>query len=122
MNSQLFTILNSNATVKSYLGNNPLRVFPYGLAPKNVTRPYAVYVVTNALPENYLDKVPDVDAISVQINIYANTEQSLTNCFTSVRNALEPHAHMINFATPDTDVEDGLFSCRMEFDFWDNRS
>jgi hypothetical protein len=121
MISDLFSILNSNSTVKSYLGTNPLRVFPYGRAPEDVARPYAVYTVFNASPENYIDRTPDIDSISVQVSIYATTEQSLLNCFTSVRNAIEPYAHMTNFATPDIDADDELYSCRMEFDFWDAR-
>ena len=121
MNPPLFSILNASAPVKALLGANPLRVFPWGRAPQNVAKPYAVYVVYNALPENYLGQVPDIDNKAVQINIYAENSASLESCFTVVRDALELHAHMTSFASPDLDADTNLYSCRMEFDFWDAR-
>lgn len=121
MNPSLFTILNADASVKSFLGSNPLRVYPWGSAPENVRKPYAVYAVYNGIPQNYLAQTPDMDAMGTQINIYAETVASLTNCFNSIRDALESHAHMTNFTTPDRDAETRLYSCRMEFDFWELR-
>lgn len=122
INSQLFTILNSDIQVKLRLGSNPLRVYPWGRAPSDVKKPYAVYAVYSGVPENYLGQVPDIDNKGTQINIYADTADSLEKCFIAVRNSLEPHAHMTNFTTPDQDADTNLFSCRMEFDFWENRS
>lgn len=121
MNPQLFPILDSNSSVKSLLGSSPLRVFPWGRAPQDVKKPYGVYAVYNAIPENYLGEVPDIDNKGTQINLYADTSQSLQDCFIAVRNAIEPYAHMTSFATPDLDADTDLYSCRMEFDFWDER-
>jgi hypothetical protein len=121
MNPQLFTILNASAPVKALLGTSPLRVYPWGRAPANTAKPYAVYSVYNANPENYLSGSPDIDNKGTQINIYATTASNLESCFNAVRDALEPYAHMTNFATPDLDSNTDLFSCRMEFDFWDAR-
>lgn len=121
MNPPLFEILNASNPVKVLLGSNPLRVFPWGRAPQNVAKPYAVYAVYNGLPENYLAQAPDIDNKGTQINIYAATAASLENCFEAVRDALEPHAHMTSFASPDQDADTNLYSCRMEFDFWDER-
>ena len=122
MNPTLFAILNADATVKSYLGSNPLRVFPWGAAPDNVKKPYAVYGVYSGTPQNYLSQVPDIDSMGTQLNIYAETVASLQDCFDVVRDVLEPHAHITNFTTPDRDSDTRLYSCRMEFDFWENRS
>ena len=121
MNPDLFPILNADTATKAVLGSNPLRVFPWGRAPQNVVKPYAVYAVYNANPENYLDQSPDIDNKGTQINIYADNAVSLQSAFVAVRNALEPHAHMTSFATPDLDADTDLYSCRMEFDFWDGR-
>lgn len=121
MNPDLFTILNASVPVKLVLGANPLRMYPWGRAPQNPRKPYGVYAVYNATPENYLGQVPDIDNKGTQVNIYADTAQSLDACFTAVRDALEPHAHMTSFATPDLDADTDLYSCRMEFDFWDER-
>lgn len=121
MNPPIFSILNASAPVKALLGSGPLRVFPWGRAPQNVKLPYAVYGIYNANPENYLDSLPDIDNKGTQVNIYASDADSLEACFAAVRNALEPHAHMTSFATPDQDADTNLYSCRMEFDFWDGR-
>lgn len=121
MNPPLFSILNNSAPVKALLGSNPLRIFPWGRAPKEVKKPYGVYVVYNAIPENYLGEVPDIDNKGTQLNIYADTSESLQNCFIAIRDAIEPLAHMTSFATPDLDADTDLYSCRMEFDFWDER-
>lgn len=121
MNPSIFSILNASSPVKLILGANPLRVYPWGRAPEKPILPYAVYTVYNANPENYLDKVPDIDNKGTQIDIYAQSGQTLESAFVSVRDALEPYAHMISFATPVQDADTNFYSCRMEFDFWDAR-
>lgn len=121
MNTRLYEILNQSITVRLLLGSNPLRVYPWGRAPANVRKPYAVYAVFNANPENYLDRVPDIDRAGIQINIYAAKDTELEDCFVAVRDALEPYGHMISYATPDLDAETDLYSARMEFDFWEGR-
>lgn len=121
MYSPVFTLLNASPQVKLILGNSPLRVYPSGRAPQNSVKPYAVYSVYNANPENYLDSVPDIDNKGTQINIYAETADSCKKAFDVIRDTLEPHAHMTNFSTDDVDAETDLFSARLEFDFWDER-
>lgn len=122
INPQLFTLLNASVQVKLNLGANPLRVYPWDRAPENVKKPYAVYAIYNGLPENYLAGRPDIDNKGTQINIYADSAESLEKCFIAVRDALELHAHMTNFSTPAQDADTNLFSCRMEFDFWQSRA
>lgn len=121
MNTKLFTILNSNSAVKVLLGNSPLRVYPFGRAPQNGAKPYAVYSVYNANPENYLGQVPDIDNKGTQIDIYADTAQSAESCFTAIRDALEPSAHMTSFSTVGVEENTNLYNVRMEFDFWESR-
>lgn len=121
MNPRIFPILRDDTQVTALLGTNPMRFFPWGRAPQKPQTPYAVYAVYNALPENYLGQTPDIDNKGTQINIYAKTAESLEDCFTAIRDALEPYGHMTSYATPDLDAETDLYSCRMEFDFWEAR-
>lgn len=121
MNPDLFEILKSSPAVTNLLGSNPLKVFPFGRAPQKVSLPYAVYSVYNANPENYLDRVPDIDNKGTQIDIFASNAEDLKSCFDAIRDALEPHAHMTSFSTSDQDADTNLYPCRMEFDFWDER-
>lgn len=121
MNPDLFPLLNASNAVKALLGSTPLRVFPWSRAPQNVKKPYAVYAVYNGNPENYLDRAPDIDNKGTQLNIYADSAKSLEDCFIAVRDVLEQHAHMTSFSTPALDADTDLYSCTMEFDFWDER-
>lgn len=120
MNPIIFEILSNETEVTSLFGTNPVRIYP-GRAPQNVVKPYAVYSVYNANPENYLDGIPDIENKGVQINIYSNSYSNLEDCFLAIRDALEPHAHMISYTTPDVDSDTNLYSARMEFDSWENR-
>lgn len=121
LNPQLFIILNSSVSVKQLLGAQPLRVYPWDEAPEDPVKPYALYSVFSASPENYVDSVPDIDNLSTQVTIYSDTSDKCTECFIAVRNAIEPKAHMTNFSTPTRDKETKLYSCRLDFDFWENR-
>lgn len=121
MNPSLFPLLKDSALVKSLLGSNPLRVYPWGRAPQNVPTPYATYTVYNGNPENYVSNNPDIDNKGTQLNIYGETGDDVEKCFIAIRNVLQNHAHMTNFSTPALDADTNYYSCTMEFDFWDER-
>lgn len=121
MNPPVFTILNASAPVKSIFGTDPLRVFPFSHAPQNVERPYATYSVYNGVPENTLACTPDVDNMGTQIDVWSEDAEDCLIAASSIRNALEPHAHMTGFQSAEWDEETGLYHSRMDFDFWVNR-
>lgn len=121
MNPKLFEILENDTLVKMFLGNNPLRVYPWSRAPQNSRKPYAVYGVYNGNPENYLDKVPDIDNKGTQIDIYGDDPDIVEKSAVAIRNALEPYAHMTSFSTIDRDADSDFYGFRLEFDFWENR-
>lgn len=121
MNPSLFTILNNNPAVKALLGTSPLRVYPFGQVDQNTPKPYAAYSVYNGNPENYLGEVPDIDNMGTQVDVYAQTGVSASACAKAIRDAIEPFAHMTSFSTPARDAQTQLYSCRLEFDFWENR-
>lgn len=121
MNPELFEILNASVSAKMIFGSNPMRVYPWGKAPQNVTRPYAVYGVFNGLPQNYLDCVPDIDNKGTQVDIYADDPDEAEQAAIVVRSVLEPHAHMISYSTINQDDETELYGFRLEFDFWETR-
>lgn len=121
MNPPVFQLVSANTACVAVLGSNPTRFYPWGRAPQNTPKPYAVYTVYNAVPENYLGDLPDIDNKGTQINIYADNPKDLNNAFIAIRNCLEPNAHMTNFSSFDPDNETDLYTIRMEFDFWDDR-
>lgn len=117
----VFPILNADTDVKDLLGDDPLRVFPWGEAPKDVALPYATYGVFNGNPQNMLDRVPQVDVLGTQIDIWAETASEVIECAEAIRDALEPHAHMTSIDNATRDEETKLFRSRLDFDFFTNR-
>ena len=121
MNPNIFEIITSYPIATGLLGTNPTRFYPFGRSADKSPKPYAVYQVYNGVPENYMDKVPDIDNHGTQIDIYADTADSCSQVFTAIRDALEPHFHMTGFAVPEQDADTDEFHARLEFDVWQIR-
>lgn len=121
INPKIFPILNANAGVKTLLGTNPLRFFPWAEAPQSPVKPYAVYSVYSGVPENYLGDLPDMDRKSTQIDIFAESGGSCNSCFIAIRNALESYGHMVGFNTPVLDKDTKLYRATLDFEFLEDR-
>lgn len=119
--SQIFPLLFADSPVKALLGSAPLRVYSWSQAPKDSAVPYATYGVITGLPENYMDSAPDIDHQTVQIDIWAENEDSSLACLSAIRDVLEVHGHMTSFANSEVDPETRLFRTRLEFDFFEDR-
>lgn len=117
----LFATLFASAAVKALLGSAPLRVYPFGEAPQDVVKPYAVYQTIVGTPENYLDKAPDMDAFSIQIDVYGTTLTSTRNAASAIRVALEVVAHVTNLREPPRDSPTNNFRYSMDVDFFTPR-
>lgn len=91
----VFTLIKSDAGVQSKFGTSPVRVFPFGSAPDGVGLPYAVWQVVSGDPENYITNAPDMDSFLTQIDIYASTATTARDAAKALRDAIEPHAHIV---------------------------
>lgn len=100
MSVPIFTVCNADTQLLALMpdADNVLRFYPYGEAPQDVVRPYAVYQEIGGLPENYLHNRPDADNISYQVNIYALTAPKAKEVFEAMREAIEPVAYITRFA------------------------
>lgn len=121
MTPSVFPLLKLSSVVTALLGDPILRVFPWGGAPEDVLRPYATYSVYNGVPENYMGQTPDIDNLGTQIDVWAETSSSCQDCAIVIRDALEPHAHLLSFSGNERDEETGLYRFRMDFDFFKGR-
>ena len=117
----IFTLLSASSSVKALLGTSPLRVFPWGEAPQTTLKPYATYIVYSGQPENTQGETPEMDSLSTQVDVWAESVSSCVSVAEAVRDALEPYAHMTNFSSASPDEETGLFRQRMDFDFFEAR-
>lgn len=89
-------------------GGGHLRVYPFGQAPQATETPYAVWSVRDGAPENYLGQLPDIDSVSVQMDVYANPSQgydTLMAAAYALRDAIEPVAHITLWLANGTDPE-----------------
>lgn len=107
MFAPLFKVLNANPGVQALLGQ-PVRVYAFGEAPKNVLHPYLVNQVIAGSPENYLGQDPDADTESFQLDVYADTSVEAIQVAKAVRDAVQGSAYVTGwrgeFRDPDTDL------------------
>lgn len=99
----LFATCAANAGVTALLGAGTTRLYPFGDAPENVAKPYAVYQVINGVPENYLDEPPDIDEWNIQIDIYATSVNSANDVQKALRRALEAHCYVTRLGRTGTE-------------------
>lgn len=114
----VFALAAASPAVTALLGSDPCRVWAFGLGPQTSTdyyqKPYAVWQQVGGLPENYLDKVPDADNWSVQIDVYADEIAQARAVAIALRDAYEPHAYITNWNGESQNPETN--NCRVSFD------
>ena len=104
----VFVLASASSTVKSLIGSNPVRLWPFGGAGNTPTKPYAVWQVVYGSPENYLAGLPDVDGYGVQIDCYGTTATSARNVAAALRDAFEPAAYVTSYNGETVDEPTGL--------------
>lgn len=119
----IFSICSIDAGVTALLGSNAnCRLYPFGEAPQDDTRPYAVWQLITGLPENYLDKTPDIDNLGIQIDSYAVTGSDARDVAEKLRDAIEPYAHVTSWDGESRDPDTNLFRYIFSVDWWVSRS
>lgn len=122
MHPPVYDILAADADVAALLGMPPgIRLYGFGIATQLTKKPYAVWQMITGVPANYLDKLPDTDDERVQIDVWSETEAASTNVSRAIRDALEPHAYMINSLDRGRDPDTKTFGYTMEFEFFTPR-
>ncbi|MGO3056981.1 MAG: DUF3168 domain-containing protein [Halomonas sp.] len=104
----LYRVCAANAGVTALLGAGKPRIYPFGTAPENAAKPYAVFQVLSGLPENYLDEPPDIDEWNIQIDIYADSVKSAEAVRRVLRRALEPHCYITRLGSTGTEPNTNL--------------
>jgi hypothetical protein len=113
----LFSVCAANAGVTTLLGLSPVRLFPFGEAPLDIARPYAVWQSISGFPDNNLDELPESDFYSVQIDVYGLTSDSVLDVAQALRDAIEPVAYVTgwNNTSRDPDTKDFRFTFSADF-------
>jgi len=104
MNAPIFKVCAASQAVTALIGVNPVRLYPFGLQDDDVVYPYAVWQNISGSPENYLDRRPDADSYTLQLDIYADSITSATGVAEALRDAIEPHAYITRWGTQSRDA------------------
>ena len=105
-------------------GTGPLRFWMFGQAPQNPVMPYAVWQFVGGLPENYLSDLPDVDSMTVQVDVYASQSQGPSvarNVSERLRDAIEPNAHIVSWRGESRDTTTNEWRVSFDCDWWVGR-
>lgn len=95
----VFAVCAADATLTALVGApGNMRLYPAGEAPRGsdgtVEKPYIVWQIIGDSPENYMGQAPDLDAFSVQFDVYAVTFDSAWAVAEALRNVVEQHAYV----------------------------
>jgi hypothetical protein len=117
----IFSIIAASASVTALLGTSPVRFYNFGEATQETPKPYAVWQMITGVPANYLGQLPDNDDTRVQVDVYASDQAGARNLALAIRNAIEPHAHMVMFADRGRDATTRNYGFMMDFEFFTDR-
>jgi hypothetical protein len=118
----VFQALKASDAVKNIVGTNPPRIWPNGEAPQDTTRPYIVWALVGAAPENHLSGLPSTDRMAVQIDCYHQTRAGVDALAEAARDAVEPFAHMTGMPVDLREPETRLFRIALQFDWFNDRT
>ena len=121
MYPDVFALMLADPTVTSKLGSAPLKFYPGGMAPQGVNAPYAVWQVFSGYPENYINQKPDIDSISIQIDVYSSTLQEAREITTAIVDVVESNAHVTNWRGEQQEKETLLYRVSFDSDWFVNR-
>lgn len=103
------------------IGRNPVRCYPFGMAPQGVERPYVVWQTIAGSPENYLGEAPDMDSFTLQVDVYADTADSARDTATAIRDAVQSSCHIVGWRGESRDPDTMRYRYSFDIDWWVSR-
>lgn len=118
MTPPAFEIVAGYAPATALLGANPTRFWPFGHAPQNETRPYAVWQTVYGNPYNSLSCIPSEDLYGVQVDAYAKTGADARKVAAALRDAFELSYNQVTaWNGEDWEPATGLYRVSMTVEF-----
>lgn len=94
-----------------------MRLYSFGEAEQGVTKPYAVWQVVSGSPENYLAGRPDVDSVTLQVDVYAATGDSARKVRDAIRDAVELVSYVTRWGVEGRDPETKNYRASFDVDW-----
>ncbi|ORL62906.1 DUF3168 domain-containing protein [Pseudomonas putida] len=111
----IFPVVAADPAATALLGTDPVRFFPFGMAPQNVAKPYAVWQqVTGGEPYNRLNCRPGGSRFRLQIDAYGTTASQARAVADAIERALELTCHVVSYNGETRDPE--TLNYRSSFD------
>lgn len=116
----IYSVCAASAGVVAVLGD-PVRLDPFGEAQQGTGKPYAVWQQITGGPENYIGNAPDIDLFSLQIDCYAMTATDARGVAETLRDAIEPVAHITRWSGEAREPDTKLYRYSFDVDWWVHR-
>lgn len=121
MYAPVFEICAGYAPLQAILGSNPMRLWAFGEAPENETRPYATFQHTYGAPDNHVNERPKVDRFGIQIDTFGKSVSEARNIAEGIRDAIESDAYVVSWNGEFWDVPTGLYRYSFSVEFLTSR-
>jgi hypothetical protein len=113
----IFSVSVADPGTQALLGTKPHRLYPFGEAPQDVAKPYAVWQLVTGSPENYLAGRPDLDGYTLQVDVYADTGASARAVTDAISHAIELHAYVARWGGESRDAATKLYRSSFDVDW-----
>jgi hypothetical protein len=115
----IFALCSADTTLQGLLTTDEghFALYPFGEAPQLTARPYAVWQVVGGEPENYLGNVPDIDGMSLQIDVYAAEAEVARTVARALRTVIELEAYVVGYNGEWRDTETRAYRCSFTVDW-----
>ena len=117
----IYDIVRANAGVTALLGGDDIRFYPWGEAPQDVEKPYAVWFQINGSPEASMSCPPDMDLIGIQVDVYSDVAMQTVDVAKALRTAIENEATLTAFRQWEREPDTRLYRYQLDVDFFVER-
>lgn len=121
MDTPFYQVCKADPTVQALMGGTSPRIYPFGSAPQDVAKPYAVYQWIGGSPFNMLNCRPDADRAELQVDVYASTQKSSTDCAEAIRYAIELDSNIGSYRGTDREEDTKLWRTGFDVTWLVNR-
>ncbi|MBI0679629.1 DUF3168 domain-containing protein [Citrobacter koseri] len=121
MIAPVFAICSADPKVKELLGDDPVRLYPFGMHDDDLVYPYAVWQNVNGEPENYLKQNPDIDRYSIQVDVYGDTDDDAIAVARALRDAIQSRAYITRWNAQGRDSVTMKYRYSFDVDLLVNR-
>jgi hypothetical protein len=113
----IFQVAAADPAVTALIGQNPVRLYLFGMAPDKPAVTYCVWQVINGNPDNYLAGRPDVEAYGLQVDVYASTASAARAAGQAIEYAIELASRVTSYNGETRDAETMLYRYSFDVDW-----